>query len=60
MSTNVFVAVGPSPNPQAVVEKRNKWAEYDAAKYLWLKRNPDASSEEVGAAFRKIANDLGL
>lgn len=36
------------------------WAEYDRRKQEWLRLHPEATSEEIERANRKIAEDLEL
>ena len=36
------------------------YADYDRAKADWLRANPDASQDEIEAAFRRIARKMRL
>ena len=39
---------------------QQRWQAYEAAKALWLARNPAASAQQIETAFAAIAKRLGL
>ena len=44
----------------SLTTERQRWHAYEAAKALWLARNPAASAQQIETAFAAIAKRLGL